>query len=81
MGTYMFGTYSLVPYMYVKLCRADDVLCAYWYRHFVKCTACIKLCTYSDVLFWAHLFVLPGWLACKQGLAAARCHTYSSTLV
>ncbi len=24
-------------------------------------------------------FVFPGWLACRQGLAAARCHAYSSS--
>ncbi len=26
-----------------------------------------------------YAFVLPGWLACRQGLAAARCHPYSSS--
>jgi hypothetical protein len=46
---------------------------------FMKCTDIIELCTYTDVFFWFQLFVMPSWLACRQGLAAAQCHTYSSS--
>ncbi len=38
----------------------------------MKCTDIIELCTYTDISFWFQLFVLPSWLACRQGLAAAR---------
>ncbi len=64
--------------MYVNVCIAD-VQCTYGYIHFKKCTDIIELCTYIDVSFWFQLFVLPGWLACREGLAAARWHTYSSS--
>ncbi len=76
--TYMFVPYFLFTYMYVKVCTAD-VLCTDGYIHFMKCTDIMELCTYTDLFFWFQLFVLPGWLACRQGLAAARCHTYSSS--
>ena len=33
----------------------------------------------TDVSFRCSFFYLPCWLACRQGLAAARCHTYSSS--
>jgi hypothetical protein len=76
--TYMSATIFFYTYMYVKVCTAG-IPCTDDYIHFMKCTDIIELCTYTDVSFWFQLFVLPGWLACKQGLAAARCHTYSSS--
>ena len=64
--------------MYVKICTGD-VLCTDGYIHYMKCTDILELCTYTDVPSWFQLFDLPGWLACRQGLAAARCHAYSSS--
>ncbi len=40
--------------------------------NFAKRTDKVQLSTYTDILFRFLLFYLPGWLACKQGLAAAR---------
>ena len=68
--------------MYVKI-RTADVLCTDGYIHYMKCTDILELCMYTDEPSWFQLFDLPCWLACGQGLAAARCHAYlsSSTLV
>ncbi len=65
--------YFLFTFMYVKVCTAD-VPCTDGYINFKKCTDSdtIELCTYIDVSFRFQLFVLPCWLACRQGLAAAR---------
>ena len=44
-----------------------------------QCTYIVQLCTYIDISFQLQLFDSPGWLACWLGLAAAWCHTYSSS--
>ena len=64
--------------LYIPVCTAD-VGCTDGYVHYMKCTDILELCTYTDVPFWFQLFDLPCWLACRQGLAAARCHAYSSS--
>ena len=64
--------------MYVKFCTGN-VLCTDGYIHYMKCTDILELCTYTDVPSWFRLFDLPCWLACRQVLAAARCHAYSSS--
>ena len=71
-----FCIYKHVHTMYVKICTAD-VLCTDGYTHYMKCTDILELCTYTAVPSWFQLFDLPCWLACRQGLAAARCHAYS----
>ena len=70
-------------YIYVY---AGNVQCTDGYIHFmnctdsdVPCTYIVQLCTYTDISFRLQLFDLPGWLACLMGLAAAWCHTYSSS--
>jgi hypothetical protein len=61
-STYMFVTYFLFTYMYVKVYKAD-VLCtdASANIYFMKCTDIIELCMYTDVSFWFQLFALPCW--------------------
>ncbi len=70
-------------YKPVYICRicVADVQCTDGYIHFMKCTDCdiVELGTYTDISFWLQLFYLPCWLACRLGLAAAWCHTYSSS--
>ena len=68
-----------------KFCVAD-VPCTDGYIHFMnctdideQCTYIVQLCTYTDISFRLQLFYSPGWLACWLGLAAAWCHTYSSS--
>ena len=63
-----------------------NVQCTDGYIHFmnctdsdVPCTYIVQLCTYTDISFRLQLFDSPGWLACWLGLAAAWCHTYSSS--
>ena len=65
---------------------ADNVPCTDGYIHFMnctdideQCTYIVQLCTYTDISFRLQLFDLPNWLACWLGLAAAWCHTYSSS--
>ena len=70
--------YKPVYGMYVKVCLAD-VQCTDGYIDLMKCTDIIELSMYTDVSFWLQLFDSPSWLACRQGLAAVRCHSYSSS--
>ncbi len=74
-STYMFVTYFLFTYKYDAVQLMFDLQMA----TYMKCTDFIELCTYTDVSFWLHLFVLPCCLAYRKGLAAARCHAYSSS--
>ena len=60
----LFGRFFLVLCIYVIVCTGD-VLATYQYRHFIKCTYCLELCTYTYVTCLFQLFVLPGWLACR----------------
>ena len=76
--TITFCFYKHVHTMYVKICTGD-VLCTDGYIHYMKCTDILELYTYTDEPSWFQLFDLPCWLACRQGLAAARCHAYSSS--
>jgi hypothetical protein len=74
----MSVTYFLITYMYVKVCTAD-VLSTDGHIHFMKCTNIIEQCMYTAVSFWSSFLICPAgsaWLACRQGLAAARCHLF-----
>ena len=64
--------------LYIECCVAH-VQCTDGYIHFMKCTDIVETCTYIDMSFWMLLFYSPGWLACRLGLAAAWCHSYSSS--
>ena len=67
--------------LYIECCHcAAHVQCTDGYIHFMKCTDIVETCTYIDMSFWMLLFDSPCWLAaCRLGLAAAWCHSYSSS--
>ncbi len=64
--------------MYMQSCVAD-VPCTNGYIQIMKCIYIVEQCTYTDISFWLQLFDSPCWLTCRLGLAAAWCHTYSSS--
>ncbi len=64
--------------LYIECCVAH-VQCTDGYINFMKCTDIAEQGTHNDISFWMQHFYLPGWLACRLGLAAAQCHTYSSS--
>ena len=87
-----FASYKHVRTMYKHVYAQfvqtmfSQLQCTDSYIHFMNCTdsdePCtyiVQLCTYTDISFRLQLFDSPGWLACWLGLAAAWCHTYSSS--
>ncbi len=69
-----------ISYLHTCVARYVQLQCTDGYiLHFMKCTYIIELCMYTNISLWFQLFVLPGWMACRQGLAAAKCHSYASS--
>ena len=67
-------------YIECFVAHVQSLQCTDGYIHFMKCTDIVETCTYIDMSFWMLLFDSPGWLAaCRLGLAAAWCHSYSSS--
>ena len=82
--TYTFWIIETCTYnvqTYISQVCAANIWCTDGYIHFMNCTDVVELRTYTDISFRVQLFYSPGQLAraCRLGLAAAWCHTYSSS--